>query len=144
MEKLYQLSARYNTIWTETNQLYEDWAHRHGMSLYELLVILSIVETEGGVLQKDICRKYAIPKQTVSAIIKALTDKAWLEPRVSHKDRRSRELHLTERGKEQTDRIARELQDHEAKVWFQLGLDRAEQLIEYTSLYNRFFREVSD
>lgn len=44
------------------------------MSLYELLVILSIVEADGTVLQKDICQRFAIPKQTVNAIIKTLTD----------------------------------------------------------------------
>lgn len=41
----------------------------------ELLVILSIVEADGTVLQKDICQRFAIPKQTVNAIIKTLTDK---------------------------------------------------------------------
>lgn len=33
---------------------------------------------------------------------------------------------------------------HEARVWLRLEVDRAEQLIEYTALYNRYFREVGD
>ena len=56
MDQLHQLSAQYNALWIETNQLYETWARQRGMSLYELLVILSIVEADGTVLQKDICQ----------------------------------------------------------------------------------------
>lgn len=140
MDQLHQLSAQYNALWIETNQLYETWARQRGMSLYELLVILSIVEADGTVLQKDICQRFAIPKQTVNAIIKTLTDKGWLELKVSEQDRR---LSLTPEGSAQAAQIAQALQEHEAQVWLRLGLDRAEQLIEHTALYNRHFREVS-
>lgn len=143
MDKLHQLSAQYNALWIETNQLYETWARQRGMSLYELLVILSIVEADGAVLQRDICQRFAIPKQTVNAIIKTLTDKGWLELKVSEQDRRSRKLYLTSEGSAQAAQIAQALQEHEAQVWLRLGLDRAEQLIEHPALYNRHFREVS-
>ena len=135
MDQLHQLSAQYNALWIETNQLYETWARQRGMSLYELLVILSIVEADGTVLQKDICQRFAI--------IKTLTDKGWLELKVSEQDRRSRKLSLTPEGSAQAAQIAQALQEHEAQVWLRLGLDRAEQLIEHTALYNRHFREVS-
>lgn len=143
MDQLHQLSAQYNALWIETNQLYETWARQRGMSLYELLVILSIVEADGAVLQKDICQRFAIPKQTVNAIIKTLTGKGWLELKVSEQDRRSRKLSLTPKGSTQAVQIAQALQEHEAQVWLRLGLDRAEQLVEHTALYNRYFREVS-
>ena len=143
MDQLHQLSAQYNALWIETNQLYETWARQRGMSLHELLVILSIVEADGTVLPKDICQRFVIPKQTVNAIIKTLTDKGWLELKVSEQDRRSRNLCLTPVGSAQAAQIARALQEHEAQVWLRLGLDRAEQFIEHTALYNRHFREVS-
>ena len=144
MEKLYQLSDSYNAIWLETSQLYEAWARQRGISFYELLVILSITEADGKVLQKDICQRVTIPKQTVNTVIKTLIRKGWLELEVSEQDRRSRNLCLTAEGRENTAQIVQELQNHEAQVWLQLGLDRAEHLIEYTALYNRYFREVSD
>ena len=134
MDQLHQLSAQYNALWIETNQLYETWARQRGMSLHELLVILSIVEADGTVLQKDICQRFVIPKQTVNAIIKTLTDKGWLELKVSEQDRRSRKLSLTPEGSAQAAQIAQALQEHEAQVWLRLGLDRAEQLIEHTAL----------
>ena len=144
MDHLRQLSARYNAVWMETSQLYETWARRRGLSFYELLVVLSITETEEAVLQNDICRRFTIPKQTVHAIIKTLADKGWLELEVSEQDRRSRKLCLTAEGREQAAQIVQSLQEHEARVWLRLEVDRAEQLIEYTALYNRYFREVGD
>ena len=144
MDHLRQLSARYNAVWMETSQLYETWARRRGLSFYELLVVLSITETEEAVFQKDICRRSTIPKQTVHAIIKTLADKGWLELEVSEQDRRSRKLCLTAEGREQAAQIVQSLQEHEARVWLRLEVDRAEQLIEYTALYNRYFREVGD
>ena len=144
MDHLRQLSARYNAVWMETSQLYETWARRRGLSFYELLVVLSITETEEAVFHKDICRRFTIPKQTVHAIIKTLADKGWLELEVSEQDRRSRKLCLTAEGREQAAQIVQSLQEHEARVWLRLEVDRAEQLIEYTALYNRYFREVGD
>ena len=144
MDHLRQLSARYNAVWMETSQLYETWARRRGLSFYELLVVLSITETEEAVFQMDICRRFTIPKQTVHAIIKTLADKGWLELEVSEQDRRSRKLCLTAEGREQAAQIVQSLQEHEARVWLRLEVDRAEQLIEYTALYNRYFREVGD
>lgn len=38
----------------------------------------------------------------------------------------------------------RGLSFYELLVWLRLEVDRAEQLIEYTALYNRYFREVGD
>ena len=144
MDHLRQLSARYNAVWMETSQLYETWARRRGLSFYELLVVLSITETEEAVFRKDICRRFTIPKQTVHAIIKTLADKGWLELEVSEQDRRSRKRCLTAEWREQAAQIVQSLQEHEARVWLRLEVDRAEQLIEYTALYNRYFREVGD
>lgn len=115
MDHLRQLSARYNAVWMETSQLYETWARRRGLSFYD-----------------------------VHAIIKTLADKGWLELEVSEQDRRSRKLCLTAEGREQAAQIVQSLQEHEARVWLRLEVDRAEQLIEYTALYNRYFREVGD
>ena len=66
MDHLRQLSARYNAVWMETSQLYETWARRRGLSFYELLVVLSITETEEAVFQKDICHYQNLGRQGVA------------------------------------------------------------------------------
>ena len=54
----------YTVLWRETSALYEEWAKRHALSYYELLVILSIMNPDGPCLQKDICTHWQLPKQT--------------------------------------------------------------------------------
>lgn len=128
----------------ETSQLYETWARRRGLSFYELLVVLSITETEEAVFQKDICRRFYDSKADCACHYQNLGRQGWLELEVSEQDRRSRKLCLTAEGREQAAQIVQSLQEHEARVWLRLEVDRAEQLIEYTALYNRYFREVGD
>lgn len=62
----------YTVLWRETSALYEEWAKRHALSYYELLVILSIMNPDGPCLQKDICTHWQLPKQTVNTILKTL------------------------------------------------------------------------
>lgn len=62
----------YTVLWRETSALYEEWAKKRGLSYYELLVILSIMEPDGPCLQKDICTHWQLPKQTVNTILKTL------------------------------------------------------------------------
>lgn len=42
----------YTVLWRETSALYEEWAKRHALSYYELLVILSIMNPDGRVFRK--------------------------------------------------------------------------------------------
>lgn len=108
------------------------------------MVIISLTEADIPVLQKAVCQRFAMPKQMVNAIVKAMIDKGWAALKVSEQDRRSRELCLTPEGRTVAARIVQELQTHEMQVWEKLGREQAEQLIEYTPLYNRYFKEVND
>ena len=42
----------YTVLWRETSALYEEWAKKRGLSYYELLVILSIMEPDALVFRK--------------------------------------------------------------------------------------------
>ena len=68
----------YTTLWQETNALYEKWAKKHGLSYYELLVILSLAD-KSACKQKDICQVWQLPKQTVHTILKAFVQHGWVE-----------------------------------------------------------------
>ena len=68
----------YTVLWRETSALYEEWAKRHALSYYELLVILSIMNPDGPCLQKDICTHWQLPKQTVNTILKNFAGRGWI------------------------------------------------------------------
>ena len=67
----------YTALWQESNAMYEKWAEKRGLSFYELLVALSLVEADGNCKQTDICTQWLLPKQTVHTILKAFVKKEW-------------------------------------------------------------------
>lgn len=132
----------YTTLWRETTSLYEDWAKRHGLSYYELLVILSLSESEGICKQKDICRDWVLPKQTVNTILKHFLERSWVTLVPSEEDRRNKDILLTDAGNEFVQIAVNELQAHECAVWNSLGQEKSRALIEITALYNKLFKEA--
>ncbi len=61
---------QYTEVWRENNVVYEEWAKRKGLSYFELLTLLSLVEAKEDCTQTDICKKWLFPKQTVHCILK--------------------------------------------------------------------------
>lgn len=133
---------RYTALWRESNTLYEDWARKYGLSYYELLVILSLFEADGLCRQKDICRQWTLPKQTVNTILKNFTERSWVALVPSPEDRRNKDISLTAKGREFAADTANALQAHECAVLEALGSESAEALIETTTLYNKLFKEI--
>ncbi len=132
---------RYNTLWRETSVLYEDWAKKRGISYFELLTILSVTEAQTPCTQKDICDQWILPKQTVNSVLANLVKRGWVRLSPSPKDRRNKEILLTGEGKIAAAKIAGDLQEKENAVWLKLGKKRADEMLENTAIYNRFFKE---
>lgn len=140
MELLRQVEA-YNELWRETNALYEEWAKNHGISYYELLIIQELAGNDGVCCQKEICRKWQLPKQTVNSILKNFSKWGWVKMETSSADRRNKELSLTEEGRRRCGEIAGRLQMCERRVWERLGGAQTKALLEITRLYNQYFKE---
>lgn len=132
----------YTTLWRESNALYEEWAKRHGLSYYELLVLLSLSESDGLCRQKDICCQWTLPKQTVNTILKNFMERTLVTLVPSPEDRRNKDISLTGTGRKFAAEITDALHAHECAVLEALGSERAKALIEATTLYNQLFKEV--
>ena len=48
---------QYTEVWRENNVVYEEWAKGKGLSYFELLTLLSLVEAEEDCTQTDICKQ---------------------------------------------------------------------------------------
>ncbi len=132
----------YTVLWRETSALYEEWAKKRGLSYYELLVILSIMEPDGPCLQKDICTHWQLPKQTVNTILKNFAGRAWITLVPSEEDRRGKVILLTDAGRLFMEATTSDLQAHERSVWQKMGQENARALLESTTLYNKLFKET--
>lgn len=131
-------------LWQETNMLYADWAKRHGLSLTELLVALSLVEQPQGCRQRDICRRWALPKQTVNSLLKQWQQQGWVSFAQEPGDRRVRRVTLTSQGLAYAGEIARQLIQTESQVWQRLGQETSQEFLDATARYNQYFREACD
>lgn len=143
MKTTFEQINLYTTLWRETNMLYETWAKQHGLSYYELLVILSISQSDTLCKQKDICQQWLLPKQTVNSILKHFSEHSWVTLTPSKEDRRNKDIALTDIGHEYFNRITHEMEQHECAVWDSMGAEYAKALIDSTALYNKLFKEVS-
>ena len=132
----------YTVLWRETSALYEEWAKRPALSYYELLVILSIMTTDGPCLQKDICTHWQLPKQTVNTILKNFAGRGWITLVPSAEDRRGRVILPTGTGRLFMEATVSDLQAHEKSVWQRMGQENARALLESTALYNKLFKET--
>ena len=65
----------YYGFWNQTNALYTRWAKDHGMTCDALFVLYAIYSGGGNCRQKEICREWSMPKQTVSSILKNFEEK---------------------------------------------------------------------
>lgn len=131
----------YTALWRETNMIYEDWAKKHGLSYSELLVILSLAEMKGTCLQKDICRQWTLPKQTVNSVLKNLMERSLVSLTSYETDRRSKLIQLTKEGKLYVDSIAGDLQRAEYSAWTKMGEENTDMLLKTVSLYNSYLKE---
>ena len=86
----------YYGLWNQTNALYTRWAKDHGMTCDALFVLYAIYYGGGNCRQKEICREWSMPKQTVSSILKNFEEKGYLSFQPDEADRRGKKIGLTE------------------------------------------------
>lgn len=143
-QELTEQLKRFYTLWRETDAIYEDWAKRHGISYYELLIFFSLWENGEGCTQKEICGQWMLPKQTVNSILQNLWKREMVNFAVMEKDRRNKKVTLTDSGKRFADDLICKLQQLEKRVLQKMGLAQREALLQSTDLFNRLFREEGE
>lgn len=131
---------RFYALWRENNDIYAEWAQARGLSYFELLVILSLVEGEK--TQRQICDQWTLPKQTVHSILRAFQRQGWVTLEPMEADRRNKAVRLTPAGREKALPLWAELTEHEHRVWRALGEETCRALEDGLERYAALFREV--
>ena len=83
--------------WHDLNALYEDYARKVNRTDLQLSV-LDMVRRTGGCTQKAIRDRTLLPKQNVNGTVKGLAREGLLALVQDEADRRSKVIHLTEKG----------------------------------------------
>ncbi len=132
---------RYYALWKESTATYEEWAKEQGLSANGLLVLYFFYAGEEPFTQKAIGKKWNIPKQTVSAILKEFEQRGYVKLTCLPADKRNKQIRLTPAGKRLTDAVMAKLQQKGLYVMQQMGLETVTSMNDQHARFLRCFRE---
>lgn len=89
----------YNSIFKENDELYHEVAKALGLSDCSFWILYSLREENRALTQSEICYALYQPKQTVNSALKKLERSGYIVLE-EMKDRRSKQVHLTKKGRE--------------------------------------------
>lgn len=98
MQDLRQLSRDLNSIYKETNAIYNNLAKKSGLSDGAFWLLYSLCEANGRCTQKEISDQWAMNKQTVNSALKGLEKSGYIALTASETDKRSKYITLTNKG----------------------------------------------
>ncbi|MCT8978452.1 MarR family transcriptional regulator [Clostridium sp. CX1] len=129
-DKIIGLIDNYYDAWFEINNIYHDWAKRHGMQDTTLFVLYVIKNTVPYCTQSEICNKLYLPKQTVSQILSGLEKERYITREPNTKDRRNKVIRLTEEGTSFATSILEELKSAEIEAFNQMSEKQRSTVVE--------------
>lgn len=89
--------SEYNGIWKENEDIYRMAAKKLGLSEGTFWILYTLREANREMTQSEVCHAMYEPKQTVNSALKKLERDGIIEL-LEMKDKRSKRLHLTEKG----------------------------------------------
>lgn len=102
------LIKKFNATWLEIDTIYNEYAKKHSLSYTAVLLLRHVLEYEGHYTQVELANVLGLPKQGIHSIVKDFLEKGYLNLREA-KDRRYKEIILTEAGKSFTKDILKSL-----------------------------------
>ena len=101
----------------KVNQVYEVWAGKHKLTLYEMLMFYEIFQKENmEITQKELSIKLEAPKTSVNSIIKKQLNAGYIEMRVNPQNKREKIISLTENGERYAEKLIRPLLQYEEEA----------------------------
>ena len=131
-----QLTEGYYSISKDTDALYSILAERSGVSEGMFWVLYAICMSEEQCTQRDICRVWAMNKQTVNSALRHLVREDFITMEVCTEDRRSKLLHFTEKGREFCDTYIIPIFEAEEQAFEELTEKERETLMGLTKKLN--------
>jgi DNA-binding MarR family transcriptional regulator len=120
--------------WHKMDCLFNSYAKSKGLNFPTVLVLQLLHDSTEVYTQKDICEKLGLPKQLVFSIIKPFWEQGYVELREA-KDRRNKEVIITEKGMEYAVSILQPLEEAEANAWANFS---DEELIKFVKTMSEY------
>ncbi len=130
----------YYKLWRESYIMYEEWAKKQEMSLNTLLILYSFYENGDVCTQKQISKRWLIPKQTVNAVLKDFEKKEYIKLIPVESDKRNKKIQLTPSGNAFAHEVITKLHDRELYVMEQMGLEAIKEMNVQLGTFVNLFR----
>jgi len=127
--------------WHRLDGLYEQYAKSIGLSFTALMVLDLLDNSAETYTQKVVCDKLDLPKQYVNSIIKSLLEKGYVRLKEA-KDRRNKEILITERGKKYIQSALKPLDDAEFAAWDGFSPNTIKHYAQTMTRYTTSFEQV--
>lgn len=142
MEKDVQsLLYRLNRAIMQFRGCYAEWAHRHGISYNEMLVLYAMRDV-GFVTQKQICDGYLLPRQTINHVITLMRERGLLQISAEHSVGREKAFVLTQKGWQYAMPLFEAMDGVEALAVEGMGKERIGEIIKLLTQYNRLLEKA--
>jgi len=131
--KIHPLQQEFNLLYKELNDLYHETAVSMGLSDSAQMILYTICELGDGCLQKDICDRCYLTKQTVHSAVRKLEREGF----VALTSGKGRDMHLslTEAGRALAEQTIYPLSEAEFRALDALSPQERADLIRLTQTY---------
>lgn len=123
---------RFYLAWQKLNHVYEDYAKEQDLT-YISMFVLQLLDDD--TTQKELCDTLFFPKQTVNKVILSFEKKGYVNLVENPKDRRSRSIILTDKGREFQSKIISFIERAELEAFASLT-EQEQQLL--TDLWEKY------
>lgn len=142
-EILGQIDSYYKS-WFEINNIYQDWAKRHGIKDTTLFVLYIISNAKPYCTQNEIGNKLILQKQTVSLILSGLEREGYIIREPNPEDRRNKVVKLTEIGEKFANSILEKLKFAELEAFRDMSEEQRSNIVEsFILLSNSLSKSLS-
>ena len=127
---------QFNRLYKELDDIYHEIALAIGISDSALAVLYVVCTLGDGSLQKDICRKAYVSKQTISSSVRNLERNGFL---YLEKSGRDKHICLTEKGRQFVEQKIRPVVDMENGAFLEMEPEERAEFIRLSQKYVDLF-----
>ncbi|HIU28640.1 MAG TPA: MarR family transcriptional regulator [Candidatus Fimisoma avicola] len=132
---------QFNRLYRELDEIYHIYAKEHGLSDSALWILYSLVESNTRMTQKDMCRLWHRPPQTINSALKRLEAQEMLRLIPAADSQKTKEIVLTDSGRDLVSRIILPVFQAETRALRCMSIEERTLLLSMTAKYVDHLKE---
>ncbi len=134
-KKDYDPLAAFNQLYKEVDEIYHQYAKKHGVSDTALWLIYSLYEADAAYTQRELCSAWHYPPQTINSALKSLEKQGFIALNPIPGNQKNKLVALTEKGKAIAQKVISPLIHAEQRAFRGLEEEERAALVSLTRKY---------